>query len=110
MRVRLSLVRIRRGATAQTGLDVKPLSEPQPEPELEPAVVPLVRWDTTPRSWNIWELERLAETMNSDALGEERALLLVHLRGFADASGDLPVEFDALVRDTFGAALEGLVT
>ena len=48
--------------------------------------------------------------MNSDALGEERALLLVHLRGFADASGDLPVEFDALVRDTFGTALEGLVT
>jgi hypothetical protein len=84
---------------------------PEPEPQLEPVpvVVPLVPRDTTPRTWNLWELERLAETMNSDAAAEERRLLLMHLREFADASGDLPVEFDALVRDTFGADLAGLV-
>ncbi len=135
MRVRLSLVRFRREATARPEPDPERVSELQPEPEParetgpvlvaapppppelgepepepEHALVPLVLRDTTPRSWNIWELERLAETMNSDASGEERALLLVHLRGFADASGDLPVEFDALVREAFGAHLAALVT
>ena len=88
-----------------------PPAPPEPEPQLEPVpvVVPLVPRDTTPRTWNLWELERLAETMNSDAGAEERRLLLMHVREFADASGDLPVEFDALVRDTFGADLAGLV-
>jgi len=85
-----------------------PPPEPEPEPEPAPAVVPLVLRDTTPRTWNIWELERLAETMDGDAAAEERALLLVHLREFANASGDLPVEFDELVRDAFGADLAGL--
>jgi len=85
-----------------------PEPDPEPEPEPEPAVVPLVLRDTTPRTWNIWELERLAETMDGDAAAEERALLLVHLREFANASGDLPVEFDELVRDAFGADLAGL--
>jgi len=86
----------------------EPEPEPDPEPDPEPAVVPLVLRDTTPRTWNIWELERLAETMDGDAAAEERALLLVHLREFANASGDLPVEFDELVRDAFGADLAGL--
>jgi len=86
----------------------EPEPEPEPEPDPEPAVVPLVLRDTTPRTWNIWELERLAETMDGDAAAEERALLLVHLREFANASGDLPVEFDELVRDAFGADLAGL--
>jgi len=85
-----------------------PPPEPEPEPDPEPAVVPLVLRDTTPRTWNIWELERLAETIEGDAAAEERALLLVHLREFANASGDLPVEFDELVRDAFGADLAGL--
>ena len=85
-----------------------PEPEPEPDPEPAPAVVPLVPRDTTPRTWNIWELERLAETMDGDAAAEERALLLVHLREFANASGDLPVEFDELVRDAFGADLAGL--
>jgi hypothetical protein len=85
-----------------------PDPEPEPEPEPEPAVVPLVLRDQTPRNWNLWELERLAEQMNGDAAAEERNLLLLHLREFADASGDLPVEFDPLVRDAFGAGLAGL--
>jgi hypothetical protein len=71
-------------------------------------VVPLVLRDTTPRTWNLWDLERLADKMNGDAAAEERKLLLVHLREFANASGDLPVEFDALVRDAFGAGLAEL--
>jgi hypothetical protein len=87
-----------------------PEPEPEPEPEPVPAVVPLVLHDTTPRKWNLWELERLAGQMNGDAAAEERTLLLVHLREFADPSGDLPVEFDALVRDAFGDGLAGLVT
>jgi len=86
----------------------EPEPEPEPDPDPEPAVVPLVPRDTTPRTWNIWELERLAETMDGDAAAEERALLLVHLREFANAAGDLPVEFDELVRDAFGADLAGL--
>ena len=91
-----------------------PEPEPEPEPEQEsepaPAVVPLVLRDTTPRTWNLWDLERLAEKMNGDTAAEERTLLLVHLREFANPSGDLPVEFDALVRDAFGDGLAELAT
>jgi hypothetical protein len=88
-----------------------PQREPDPErePEEESAVVPLVLRDTTPRTWNLWELEHLAATMKGDPAAEERTLLLVSLRQFANASGDLPLEFDALVRDAFGADLAGLV-
>jgi hypothetical protein len=95
---------------AQPVLVSVPPSPPEPvlEPEPEPTVVPLVSRDTSPRKWNLWELERLADTMNGDAAAEERMLLLVHLREFADASGDLPVEFDPLVRDAFGAGLAGI--
>lgn len=62
------------------------------------------------RAWNLWELERLAEALNGDTRSEERRLLLLHLRDVADASGHLPVEFDPLVRDAFGASLAELVT
>ena len=88
-----------------------PPPEPKPEPEPEPvaAVVPLALRDRTPRTWNLWELERLARQLNGDpAAREERTLLLLHLRQFADPSGDLPLEFDPLVRDAFGAALAAL--
>ena len=88
-----------------------PPPEPKPEPEPEPvaAVVPLALRDRTPRTWNLWELERLARQLNGDAAArEERTLLLLHLRQFADPSGDLPLEFDPLVRDVFGAALAAL--
>jgi len=89
----------------------EPEPEPAPEPEPEPTVVPLVLRDTTPRAWNLWELEHLAATKNGDqARVEERALLLLHLRQFASASGALPAEFDPLVRETFGSDLAELVT
>jgi len=87
----------------------EPQREPEPEPEPLPAVVPLLR-DQAPRTWNLWELERLAEQMNGDAAAEERQLLLVSLREFADPSGDLPVQFDGLVRDAFGDGLAGLAS
>ena len=82
--------------------------EPEPEPEPAPAVIPLVLRDQTPRAWNLWELERLAAELNDDAASEERTVLLLHMREFAPPSGDLPVEFDPLVRDAFGAGLAGL--
>jgi hypothetical protein len=80
----------------------------EPDPDDEPeVVVPLVQRDRTPREWNIWELERImAETEGADPQAdEERALLLMNLRQVADPSGELPVEFDPLVRDAFGGAL-----
>jgi hypothetical protein len=57
--------------------------------------------------WNLWELEQVAVASEGlDPAGdEERALLLLTLRQFAASSGELPREFDALVRDVFGTAL-----
>ena len=71
-------------------------------------VVPLVPREVVPREWNVWELERVANETESvsAAVDEERALLLLNLREFANPAGDLPVEFDPLVRDAFGAALD----
>jgi hypothetical protein len=65
---------------------------------------------TARRAWNLWELERLAEDLDTDPRAEERKLLLLHLRDVADTSGHLPPEFDALVRDAFGARLAELAT
>lgn len=91
-------------------LAATPPLEAQPEPEAgpEPVVVPLVLRDSTPRAWNLWELERLAAKLEGGSPGEERRLLLLHLRQFAGASGDLPVEFDPLIRDAFGSGLAEL--
>ncbi|HSC49528.1 MAG TPA: hypothetical protein VLD16_04625 [Gaiellaceae bacterium] len=94
-------------------LALAPELEPEPEtphePELQSPVVALALRDRTPRAWNLWELERVAEELNGDdAAAEERALLLLHMRQFADPSGDLPVEFDPLVREAFGGGLAGI--
>jgi hypothetical protein len=80
-----------------------PGSEAAPEPEQPRPVL-----ETSRRAWNLWELEQLAEEMNGDSRAEERALLLLHLREFADTSGNLPPEFDPLVREAFGAGLAEL--
>lgn len=89
-----------------------PPLEPEPEAgqEPEPEVFPLVLRDQTPHAWNLWELERIAtETVHKDpGHSEERALLLLHMRQFATAAGDLPLEFDPLVREAFGADLAGI--
>ena len=81
-------------------------SELRREPEAD-GVVPLAQREVAPREWNLWVLERIAaETEGSDPVqDEERTLLLLSLRQFANASGELPPEFDPLVRDAFGTAL-----
>jgi hypothetical protein len=91
---------------------------PEPEPEPEPVaasapapaqpaaastVVP-IGVGSSPRRWNLWDLERATrESTGSDEVkDEERTFLLMYLREFADADGLLPVDFDGLVRDSFG--------
>jgi hypothetical protein len=90
VRIRLPFRRDRPEQQSEIG----PAREPEPRTRREPR----------PRGWNLWELERLAEELNGGQ-AEERALLLLHLREFADPSGGLPPEFDPLVREAFGDAL-----
>jgi hypothetical protein len=86
--------------------DPEPEPEPElePEPEPEPVTVVQIGVGAAPRQWNLWELERLTrEAAGGDAiLDEERSFLLMYLREFAGTDGELPVDFDALVRDSFG--------
>jgi hypothetical protein len=56
-----------------------------------------------PRRWNIWELDRAAR--DSGRLDEEREFLLLYLRDHAGPDGLLPIDFDALVRESFGDLL-----
>jgi hypothetical protein len=73
-----------------------------PPPPPEPVPVPA----RAPRAWNLWELQRAVRAAADDARHEEWAALLIHLREFANADGNLPLEFDALVRESFGPILE----
>jgi len=77
--------------------------EPEPAPEPQP-VVRLTIENAQPREWNVWELERIAgEVEGRDpARDRELAFLLVELRQFANADGRLRVEFDPVVRESFG--------
>jgi hypothetical protein len=77
----------------------EPPPPPPPEPEPEPVV------QGPPREWNLWELERAARSAPEDERQEEWTALLIHLREFANADGDLPIEFDGLVRESFGDVL-----
>jgi hypothetical protein len=91
----------------------RPAPPSAPPPELpEPAaphagVVPFPPRADGPQEWNLWDLERLArEREGEDAeRDEERTLLLVYLREFANADGLLPTSFDSLVRESFGELL-----
>jgi hypothetical protein len=58
-----------------------------------------------PREWNIWELQRLVRERPEDSRQEEQAALVLSLRNFARSDGSLPLEFDELVREAFGALL-----
>jgi outer membrane biosynthesis protein TonB len=88
-----------------------PVPEPiaEPEPELPPAavappaVVP-IGVSASPRQWNLWDLERLSREHagQDDVRDEERSFLLLYLRDFAGPDGLLPIDFDGLVRDSFG--------
>jgi hypothetical protein len=61
-----------------------------------------------PRRWNLWDLERRAraEAQRDPLRYEEWSYLFVHLRQFATPDGSLPLEFDGLVRESFGDLLE----
>ena len=85
-----------------------PTPEPQPEPvavapEPAPTVVAMPL-SSEPRQWNLWDLEQLSrEHAGADAArDEERSFLLMYLRDFAGPDGLLPIDFDGLVRDSFG--------
>jgi hypothetical protein len=87
--------------------DLEPEPEPEPpEPEPAPAATTVVQIgvSSTPRHWNLWDLERLSrEASGDDAIrDEERTFLLMYLREFAGPDGELPVDFDGLVRESFG--------
>ena len=87
--------------------------QPEPPPEAPPAPAPAAppvaeRRAVAPREWNLWDLERIARERAGDDVTrtEERALLLMYLREFATADGILPADFDGLVRESFGDALD----
>ncbi|TML50194.1 MAG: hypothetical protein E6G23_01895 [Actinobacteria bacterium] len=100
-----------------------PVPEPvavAPEPEPEPAAVaaavpaPPPPPAATPfgaSSWNVWELERLAQAAGGGdpARDEELAFLLLELRQFANADGQLSVDFDPVVRESFGELIYAAV-
>jgi hypothetical protein len=92
-----------------------PPPEPEPEPTLEQSeqqpVVRLPVDGAEPRAWNIWELERLADEAEGGdpAYDEELDFLLLELRQFANADGQLPVEFDPVVRESFGDLVYAVV-
>ncbi|MDQ3865537.1 MAG: hypothetical protein M3304_01725, partial [Actinomycetota bacterium] len=62
------------------------------------------------REWNVWELDRLAreEARQAPGRADDLSYLLLHLRRFATPGGDLPREFDGLVRESFGPLLARL--
>lgn len=93
---------------AQPPLAAAPEPEPEPESEVvsEPeasSVVP-IGVGAAPRRWNLWQLEELvkANAGVDPVVDEERNYLLLYLRDFADPSGELPLDFDGLVRESFG--------
>jgi len=87
---------------------------PAPVPDQPPARRRVMRPPTrpaarrqverTPVRWNVWSLERVArEHPESEELG----FLVLSLREFADSAGQLPADFDPLVRESFGDLLVG---
>lgn len=87
-------------AVAEPAAEVAVAAEPS-----EPDDETVVQFPSLgPRVWNLWDLERLSrQYAGRDSLrDEERAYLLVYLREFANADGELPIDFDGLVRESFG--------
>jgi hypothetical protein len=81
---------------------------PQRAP-IAPTVVSLdERRRDEPREWNVWDLERVArdEARRTPDRADELSFLLVSLRQFAEPDGRLPVEFDAVVRESFGGVVD----
>jgi hypothetical protein len=53
------------------------------------------------KRWSIWTLDRLARERDDDEL----KFLVFSLQDYADIDGLLPLEFDSLVRESFGEFL-----
>jgi hypothetical protein len=98
---------------------LRPVPAPRPEPrqqrEQQPApateaspVVALRPRVLEPRSWNLWDLERIAREAGREhpERRDEWSYLFLNLRQFAHADGSLPAEFDGLVRESFAGLLE----
>lgn len=85
-----------------------PAEAPPPMPPAESPVVALPPRTAAPRSWNLWDLERIARdgVRTQPERREEWSYLFLNLRQFAAADGSLPAEFDGLVRESFGRLLE----
>lgn len=86
--------------------------EPEPEEARAPELVVRLPLDgAEPREWNVWELERLAQAAGGGdpARDEELAFLLLELRQFANADGRLSVDFDPVVRESFGELIYAAV-
>ena len=83
-----------------------PAPAPAPGPVLEEPspVVVSIGVGAAPREWNLWDLERLTREHagRDDTRDQERSFLLMYLRDFAGPDGLLPIDFDSLVRDSFG--------
>jgi hypothetical protein len=74
------------------------------EPEPVQAAVSTLPLPVEPQEWNLWEIERLVrDASGADPVRDEELSYLLHyLREFASPDGVLPVDFDALVRESFG--------
>jgi hypothetical protein len=107
-------------AVEEPDAELLPVVEPEaPPPELAPNVADRgtaeqgrrrigrsagARQERAPVRWNIWALERVAREHPES---EELPFLVLSLREFADSAGQLPAEFDPLVRESFGDLLAG---
>lgn len=85
-----------------------PAVEPEPvtpAPASEAPLAPVA--PVAPQRWNVWQLERAARARagRDVARDEEWGFLLVYLREFADPDGNLPSDFDGLVRESFAELL-----
>jgi hypothetical protein len=85
--------------------EVRPESPAEPDPQ--PPAVEEAPPSPAQRQWNLWELERRARDYAGDAArDEEWTALFVHLRQFANTEGQLPEEFDGLVREAFAELIQ----
>ncbi|MDQ3858319.1 MAG: TraR/DksA family transcriptional regulator, partial [Actinomycetota bacterium] len=90
-----------------------PADDSEAARESSPVTSRVVRLDDRrggARQWNVWELERIAreEARRAPDGAENLSYLLLHLRRFATPGGDLPRDFDGLVRESFGPLLARL--
>jgi hypothetical protein len=56
-----------------------------------------------PMQWNVWNLERVAREQAGD--NDELGFIVGYLRDYASPEGLLPLNFDSLVRESFGDLL-----